>query len=204
MFYCTIYTSENRVNAKNKIFKPVLCLSYASKADASKMKASLMQQATKNGITILEDSEDSTTFYGAVFLSLGGFVPSIYGTNIYSVKIEDSDTRFLEISQETKFSSNINHIVKDGLEWEAMRLRHLKDIETAKIVEEEKINQNISNFEAEIEGLTDLHQILKIFLKYAAKKIDKEKLITILVRKIQNEPKQKTSDWYDELSNMNI
>ncbi len=205
MFYCTIYRSHNRVNAKNKTFELALCLAYSSAADAEKMKNHLLQQAKEANISVIEALGAYRTIYGDVYLTIGGFMPSRqYGNNIYSIGVENTETLFSRLPDETRKSINLSAAVKDGYKYEKITQDYLQRQQDYRKVEQDKINSNLTRFETEIKDITELDQILRVLLKYAGQKINKEKLIAIAVRKIQGEAQpEKTNDWFDELSDIN-
>ena len=126
MFYCTVYTSHNRVTAKNKTFELALCLAYSSKIDAENMRNRLLQQASDAGASTIEDVYNYRTVYGPVHLSIEGIVPSRLGPHIYSIGVETLETRFYRLSDELRKSINLNYAVKDGLRYEELVQKHLQ------------------------------------------------------------------------------
>ena len=209
MFYCTVYTSRNKVTAKNKTFELALCLSYPSEADANRMKDQLLQQAADAGATIIEDSDTYRTVYGNIFLKIGGIGQSNFGTHIYSIGVETVETRFSRLPDEVRKSINLPNAIKDGYRYERLTQDYLQNQQEYQQAEQDKVNNNLSRFEAEVADITELDQLLRVFLKYAKQKTDKEKLIALVVKKIQGELQaekarsKESADWYDELSDIN-
>ena len=204
MFYCTVYKSNNKVTAKNKTFELALCLAYPSEVDAKRMRDKMLQQASEAGASIIEDSDAYRTVYGNIFLKIGGIGQSNLGTRIYSIGVETVETRFSRLPEELRKYINLQNAIKDGYEFERLTQDYLQKQQEYRQADQSKINYNLSRFEAEVADITDLGQILKVFLKYAKQKTDKEKLIALTVKKIQSGSKpEEKADWYDELSDIN-
>lgn len=202
MFYCTIYKSYNRANAKNKTFELERCLAYNSEADAEKMKDQLLQQAKNSGAETIEAFGPYRTVYGATHFVIGGMTPSKLGSRIYSIGVENQSTLFSRLSKEQKAAINLDQVIMDGHKYEKITQDYLQRQKNQKKAEQDKIDYNLSNFEKEIADILELEQILKVFLKYAEQKVNTEKLIELTVKKIKGE-QEKTSDWFEELSDIN-
>jgi len=204
MFYCTLYKSYNRVNTKNKTFELSTCLAYASEIDAEDMKNRLLQQASKAGASIIEDSGNYITFYGSIYFTGFGFASGKnFGSNLYSIGVENTETRFSKLIPETRNTVDLRKIL-DGADFERKAQGYTQHIKDLKKAEQDKINDNLSRFEQEVANETDLTKILTSLLKYAGQKTDKQKLIALAVKKIQSktDPAEET-DWYNELSDIN-
>ena len=179
-------------------------LAYASEADAEKMKNQLLQQAKDAGAEVIEAKGTYRTVYGSMRFNVGGIVRSKLGPRIYSIGVENLSTRFSRLSPEAIKNISLGNVIKDGYKYEKICQDYLQSQQDQKQAKQDIIDKNLARFETEIADITEVEQILTIFLKYAGQKIDKEKLITLTAKKIQGEPKQeKTNDWFDELSDIN-
>jgi hypothetical protein len=180
MFYCTIYQQLKLSDkATCELF---ISLSYLDKVDAEAYKQTLIKQAIENGGKVYLEDGDCTTVTGKIILKTTG-ITSNRGNSHYRINIENESTKFSFLSKELKATVPIYKIT-DGLAYE-VRVEELKQ---RKFLEQQtkldEANHNLKMFIEEMKPITDLAVVLKSFVRYSNRKTDKEKLMDLVIKKI--------------------
>lgn len=181
MFYCTIY-QQSKLSDKSTC-ELFISLSYQDKVDAENYKQTLISQALENGGSIYLDDGDCTTVTGKIVLKTTGITTNRSNSH-YRISIETESTKFSFLSQKSKSEVPIYKIT-DGLAYEVRveELKQRKFLERQAKLEE--ANRNLKMFADEIKPMTDLHAVLRSFVRYSNRKSDKEKLAILAIKKIQ-------------------
>lgn len=184
MYYCTIYLQPYGKLTPKSIFDLFLCLSYVNKADAENCKQNLVKQALDSGGVIYAEKNGYITLTGKIMFGAQGItsVTSGNSNSNFKIGVEDDSNRFFILPA----NSHISELrLKDGLEFEryAEKTRRRKD--ETKRAQQVEVSNSLVEFEKEISTMTDIYSILRSFVRYSNQRTDKEKLIAITVKKIQ-------------------
>ena len=181
MFYCTIY-KQAKLSDKNTC-EVSICLSYLEKADAENYQQKLIQQAIAAGGRTYVTEGNYTTITGKILLKPTGITSNRSG-NHYRIGVESESTKFSIIPAKAK-ALIPTYKITDGLAYEI----YVEEAEQRQLTEllarQEVVSNNINKFADEIKPMTDIHQVLRSFIKYSNKKSDKELLTAMAIGKIQ-------------------
>lgn len=183
MYYCTIYVQPKGRLTDKSLFEVFISLAYTDRIDAENYKKVLIQQAIDTGGRTYLEEEDYTTITGdIIFKSTGVFKHR--GKNHYRIGVETEATKFSILPFKTK-ATVPGYKVTDGLAYEVrveeVRQRKLEELKS----KQDEANHNLNRFKTEIKAVTDLGQVLRLFVKYSNQRTDKEKLAAVAIDKIQ-------------------
>lgn len=184
MYYCTIYKQIYGKLTPNSVFEIFLCLSYSNKADAENCKQKLVKQALYCGGEIYAEQNGYSTLTGKLMFRSQGFtrVTSGNSSSNYKIGVEDESSKFFILPANTSVSELRT---KDGIAFERYAEKVRRKKEEEKKANKELADYNLTKFEKEIAHMTDLHPVLRSFIRYAAQRTDKEALSNVVIKKIQ-------------------
>jgi hypothetical protein len=98
-----------------------------------------------------------------------------------------------------------NGAIEDGASFERELAKNKEERKAEEEAKKEKADRIINNFKTQLDATDDLKAILSVLIKFSKQKIDKEFLLDTVVAKIKNKSvdTQASTDWYDELSDIN-
>lgn len=183
MYYCTIYVQPKGRLIDKSLFEVFISLAYTDKADAESYKKNLVQQVVNAGGNIYLEEDTYTTVMGNIIIKSTGIF-SNRGKNHYRIGIETETTKFSVLPLKARASIPI-YKVTDGLAYEIrveeVKQRKLDDLKT----KQDEATRNLAKFKAEMKTTTEASLVLKSFVKYYNQRADKDKLVAIALKKIQ-------------------
>lgn len=201
MFYCTIYATYP--NGRKDHYYIVLSLKYSTEQEADNFRIWFSDLATKYGLEVKTEGEDITCTGKSTWWYYK-FVSGSRSVIKYTLSIETEDTLHSKYDF-SKGYSPLHDPVKDGPAFE-VKIKEVAARDEAEIkAHQEKLLAPVNRFIEETSNTSDLKVILTSLLKCSRQKCDREALLDAAVKKIQSGSKQieETSDWYDELSDIN-
>ena len=200
MFYCTIYASyPNGTNTYHIVFS----LKYSTEQEADNFRTWFSDLATKYGLEVKTEGEDITCTGNATWWYYK-FVPGSRSVIKYTLSIETDETLHSKYDF-SKGYSPLQDPVEDGPAFENKIQQVAAKDEAENKANQEKLLAPVNRFIEETSGTSDLKVILTSLLKCSRQKCNREALLDAAIKKIQGGSNQieKTSDWYDELSDIN-
>jgi hypothetical protein len=205
MFYCTLYkVFPNRP----KYVHMGVALSYSDRAGAEKFMNSFIEEARALNAKI--EQKDNYTYVTGNFVfssRLGGFAEYIHPiTYIIGIETKEDKTLYsLADEAEGDYLYMSNGAIEDGASFERELAKNKEERKAEEEAKKEKAERIINNFKTQLDATDDLKAILSVLIKFSKQKIDKEFLLDTVVAKIQNKSvdTQASTDWYDELSDIN-
>ncbi len=195
MFYLSVYAKGSA-----NYYEPWESESYYTEQEAKDRLAELVEQAKNAGANISQDGELTVISGEVIFKYHIEFITRKNDFNAYYLRIEDDTTLYGLASEEKQnYLQSIN--AKDQIENGHKRLTaHAAYLDNVKKRQAEYRAELIAKLETALNGATDTKTLLATVIKLSRQRsIDKDILIEIAAAKLDN----RTTDWYDELSDIN-